>query len=72
MTIVTTNVVHVGALTCDSNDVTPYIHLPRAEQPSSIVVNYLEDLLDPPIYWLVDVPVSAPILFEFGTRAPQF
>jgi hypothetical protein len=66
----TTNVVHVGAGTCSNDDVTPYIHLPFPEQPSFVLLDFLEDRVDPPEYWIVSVPLAAPILFEIGVRAP--
>jgi hypothetical protein len=67
---VATNVVYIGAGTCADEDVTPYIHLPLAEQPSFVLLDFLEDRVDPPKYWIVSVPLAAPVLFEIGTRAP--
>ena len=66
----TVNVIHVGPLSCSSLDVTPYIHLPQAEQPTTVLLQEVDDSINPPKPWIVQVPVVAPIRFEIATRAP--
>lgn len=61
----TTDTVFVGALSC-SRDVIPQIHLPLAEQPTTVLLSYLRDGLT----WVVRVPVVSPIRFEIGSRSP--
>ena len=70
LTTTTTNVIWVGAATCGSFDVIPYIHLPLAEQPPTIAVTYVDNAVSPPKTWVIDVPFSAPVRFEIGSRAP--
>jgi len=62
-TTVNTDTVYVGSGSCHSPDVnTPYIHLPRSDQPATVRLDYYP--------WSVQAPVVSPILFEIGSRAP--
>lgn len=65
----TTKVIHVGTFSCNALDVTPRIHVPQADQPSSVILLEVDDSMNPPKTWSVQVPVVAPIRFEIGTRA---
>jgi hypothetical protein len=61
-TMVTSDTVYIGSGTCNSLDVTPYIHLPLADQPATVRLDYFP--------WSVQAPVVSPIRFEIGSRAP--
>jgi hypothetical protein len=61
-TTVTTDTVYIAPETCNSLDVTPFIHLPLIDQPATVRLNYQE--------WSVQAPVVSPIRFELGSRAP--
>ena len=65
----TTNVVYIGALTCQGMDVEPFIHLPLAEQPPTTTLQYLDEDVSPPKTWSVTIPFSSPVRFEVGLRA---
>ena len=66
----TTRVLYVAALTCSGFDVTPYIHLPLAEQPSTTSLTYVDNDVSPSKTWIVVMPFSSPVRFEIGSRAP--
>jgi hypothetical protein len=66
----TTNVLYIGALTCGSSDVEPFIHLPLATQPATTALNYVDNAVSPPKTWTVTVPFQTPVRFEIGFRAP--
>jgi hypothetical protein len=70
LTTSTTDTLYVGALSCSRLDVTPYVHLPLATQPTAVILDYLDNSVTPAKTWIVDVPVVSPIRFEPGTRAP--
>lgn len=61
----TTNVLWIGALTCNGFDVDPNIHLPLSNQPTTVVLTYEENSLQEQ----VTVPLAAPVRFEIGVRA---
>jgi len=66
----TTNVIWVGTLSCGAFDVTPWIHRSTTEQPSAVLMNYVDDTVSPPKNWVLTVAVLAPLRFEIGVRAP--
>ena len=70
LTTTTTDVIHVAALSCQSTDVIPYVHLPYADQPQEVILDYFDDSVMPIKAWIVHAPVVAPVRFEIGTRAP--
>ena len=70
LSTVTTDVLYVGALTCGGFDVTPHIHLPLAEQPTSTSLDYVDETVSPSKRWTVVIPFSSPVRFEIGLRAP--
>jgi hypothetical protein len=65
----TTNEIYVGALSCSAFDVTPWIHRPTTEQPSTVLMSYVDETVSPPKSWVVTVSVVAPLRFEIGTRS---
>jgi hypothetical protein len=65
----TTNVIYVGSLSCGAFDVIPWIHRPVADQPATVLMNYVDETVSPPKNWVLTVVVIAPLRFEIGTRA---
>jgi hypothetical protein len=66
----TTRILWIASGSCNAWVREPHIHIPLADQPTSATLDFLEDNVSPPKYWVIYVPVVAPILFEIGTRAP--
>lgn len=66
-TEVATRVVWVAALTCGQHDVEPYLHLPRTEQPTTVLLAYADGATAPRH---VQTPITVPVRFEIGSKAP--
>jgi hypothetical protein len=64
-----THEIYVGTLSCGVFDVIPWIHRPTADQPATVLMNYVDETVSPPKNWVVTVSVVAPLRFEIGTRA---
>jgi hypothetical protein len=66
----TTRVLWIASVTCSQRDVEPWLHIPLTEQPSVATLDYVDDSVSPSKTWVVQVPVTVPINFEIGSRAP--
>ena len=70
LSTMTSDTVYVASLTCSNLDVVPHLHAPMAVQPGSVLLDYYDTSVSPEKTWIVNVPVTSPVRFEIGTRAP--
>jgi hypothetical protein len=64
-------VIWVASLSGSQQDVEPWLHIPRAEQPGVVTLDYVDYGVDPAKTWMLQVPVVAPIRFEIGRAFPD-
>jgi hypothetical protein len=66
----TTRFLWIAPLSCNQRDVVPWIHVPLADQPATVTLDYFDESFSPSKRWTFEATVAAPIRFEIGTRAP--